>query len=70
MSEYIKRKLDPNGTDETNTNITVFPIACPECPIANWGSGMQDDVAERVLDVESMSAWVYPSSKQSYGLVY
>jgi len=58
VSEYIKRKLDPSGTDETNTNITVFPIPCPECPITIWESGIQDDVAERVFDAKSMSAWV------------
>ena len=63
VSEYIKRKLDPSGTEGANTNITVFPIACPECPIADWRSGIQDHVAERVFDAESMSVWVYPTSK-------
>jgi len=63
VSEYIKRKLDPSGTEDANTNITVFPIPCPECPIAGWRSGIQDDVAERVFDAEAMSIWVYLTSK-------
>ena len=66
ISEYIKRKLDPSGTEDTNTNITVFPIRCPECPITDWESGIEDDVAERLFDAESMSVWVCPSSNQSY----
>jgi len=66
LTEYIRIKLDHSGSEDANINTTVFPIPCPECPIADWGSGIQDDVAERIFDAESMSAWVYPTSKQSY----
>ena len=56
---YIKGKLDPSGgAEDMNTNTTVFPIPCPECPIMEWESGIEDDVAERVFDAESMSVWV------------
>lgn len=47
-----------------NTNTLVFPIRCPGCPITLWGTGIQDDVAERVLDGDSMSVWVGPPFKR------
>lgn len=67
LVEYIKGKLDPNGTGDMSTQILVFPILCPECPITHWEAGIQDEVAEKVLDRESMSVWVCPASKESYG---
>ena len=70
LTEYIKRKLDQSGAKDANTYITVLPIACPECPIADWGSGIQDDVAERIFVAESMSVWVQPISKQFHDLAY
>lgn len=65
LTEYINGKLDPNGTGDMNTNTLVFPIRCPGCPIMQWETGIQDDVAEKVLDAQSMSVWVYPISRQS-----
>jgi hypothetical protein len=63
LSEYIKGKLDPSGTGDISTNIIVFPILCPGCPFTDWESGIQDDTAKKVLDAESMGAWVRPTSK-------
>lgn len=60
LAEYIKGKLDPSGTGDMSTHIIVFPIRCPGCPIAHWEDGVQDDVAVKVLDAESMSVWVHP----------
>ena len=58
LTEYINGKIDPSGNGEMNTHILVFPIPCPGCPIAQWGSGIQDEVAEKVLDRESLGVWV------------
>ena len=63
LSEYIKGKLDPSGTGYMNTNTLVFPIRCPGCPVTLSETGIQDDVAEKVLDEESMSTWVRPPPK-------
>lgn len=70
LAEYIRGKLDPNGTGDMNTNTLVFPIRCPGCPITDWETGIQDDVAEKVLDGESMFVWVHPTSKQFYVPAY
>ena len=70
LTEYIKGKLDPSGSEGANTYTTVFPIPCPDCPIIDWGSGIQDDVVERIFDTESMSVWVYLISKQLHVLAY
>ena len=64
LAEYIKGKLDPSGTGDLNTNTLVFPIRCPGCPITLWEIGIQDDLAERVLDADSMSVWVHPPFKR------
>jgi len=69
LSEYIKGKLDPSGTGDMNTHTLVFPIRCPECPITQWETGIEDAVAEKVLDRESMSVWVCPTSRSSSVLV-
>ena len=61
LAKYIKGKLDPSGTGDMSTHATVFPIRCPGCPY--WETGIQDHVAEKVLDRESMSVWVYPTSE-------
>lgn len=63
LTEYIKQKLDPTGTGEIDTSTTVFPIRCPECPITQWEAGIQDNIAEKVLDAESMNVWVCPISE-------
>jgi len=70
LAEYIRGKLDPSGTGDMNTNTLVFPIRCPGCPITDWETGIQDDVAEKVLDGGSMFIWVHPTSKQPYILAY
>jgi len=41
-----------------NTHTLVFPICSPGCPITQWETVIQDDVAEKVLDKETMSDWV------------
>ena len=66
LTEYINGKLDPSGNGDMSTHILVFPIRCPGCPIADWESGIQDDVAEKVLDQESLGVWVCLTSKQCY----
>ena len=58
LTEYIRRKLDPGGAKDGNTHTTVFPIPCPDCLIMGWEYEIQDDVAEKVFDVASMSVWV------------
>ena len=58
LAEYIKGKLDPSGTGDMSTHTLVFPICCPGCPIPHWETGIQDEVAEKVLDGEYMSVWV------------
>ena len=65
LNQYIKGKLDPTGTGELSTHATVFPILCPHC-LTDWETGIQDDVAERIFDAESMSTWVYPTFKRSH----
>jgi len=66
LAEYIKGKLDPSGTGDMSTHTLVFPIRCPGCPITHWEIGIQDDVAVKVLDGESMSIWVCPIPRRSY----
>ena len=63
LAEYIKGKLDPSGTGDMSTHTLVFPIRCPGCQITHWEIEIQDDVAEKVLDKETMSVWVYPISR-------
>ena len=64
LVEYIQGKLNPSGTVDMSLHTLVFPIRCPGCP--QWETGIQDYVAEKVLDSDSMSVWVYPASKKSY----
>ena len=52
-------KIDPSGTGDMNIHTTVFPIRCPACPTTHQEAIIQDIVAEKVLDGESMSVWVY-----------
>ncbi|KAF9652364.1 hypothetical protein BDM02DRAFT_3089237 [Thelephora ganbajun] len=59
LAEYIRGKLDPSGTGDMSTHTIVFPIRCPGCPITHWETGIQDDVAVKVLDGESMSVWYH-----------
>ena len=68
LVEYIKGKLDSNGTGDVSTHTLVFPIRCPGCP--HWETGIQDYIAEKVLDGESMSVWVYPTPKKYCVLPY
>ena len=63
LTKYIRGKLDPSGTGDMNTHTLVFPIRCPSCPFTTWLTGIQDDIAEKVLDKESMSVWVRPALK-------
>lgn len=58
IAEYIKSKLDPEGSGEGNPNAVVFPIWCPECDISEWTDGIPDEVAMKVLDAEAMDLWV------------
>lgn len=58
LVKYIKGKLNLSGTGDVNTHALVFPICCPGCPITQWETVIQDDVAEKVLDRETMSNWV------------
>ena len=67
LAQYIKGKLDPSGTGDMSTHIIVFPIRCPGCPIAHWITGIQDDVAEKVLDQDFMAIWVRPAPERCYG---
>lgn len=53
-----------------NTDTLVFPIRCPECPTMEWETGIQDDIAEKVLDGEYMSVWVCLASERFYFVVH
>lgn len=53
------------GTDDT-----VFPIRCPGCPIVEWETGIEENVAEKVLDGEHMSIWVCLTSERLYVPTY
>ncbi|KAF9788557.1 hypothetical protein BJ322DRAFT_1049631 [Thelephora terrestris] len=57
LSEYINGKLDPSGTGSMNTNTLVFPIRCPGCPVTLSETGIEDEVAMKILDEDSMSIW-------------
>ncbi|KAI0702061.1 hypothetical protein C8T65DRAFT_719286 [Cerioporus squamosus] len=50
-------KLDPDGTGVASQSTVVFPIRCPECPIAEWPEGIPDALAERVLSEKGMTLW-------------
>jgi hypothetical protein len=50
--------LDPEGSGIGKAGAAVFPIRCPECPLNTWVDGIQDDVAERILDRQGMVQWV------------
>lgn len=63
LRSYIQSKIDPEGDGSGNPNTVVFPIKCPECPIAQWPSGIQDDLATRVLSEKDMLLWVSPLVK-------
>lgn len=58
LSTYIKTRLDPNGDGSGNANTVVFPIPCPECNLIEWGDGISDAVAGRILAEELMTVWV------------
>ncbi|KAI0747012.1 hypothetical protein C8Q80DRAFT_812908 [Daedaleopsis nitida] len=57
LSTYIKSKLDPDDTGIGSHSNVVFPIRCPECPIADWPQGIPDAIAERVLSEKAMILW-------------
>ncbi|KAL4245496.1 hypothetical protein ABKN59_009402 [Abortiporus biennis] len=59
ISHYIKSKLDPEGDGTGNNNAVVFPIKCPECDLQQWGEGIGDDVAKRVLDEKEITLWYH-----------
>lgn len=59
LSSYIKSKLDPDGDGQGRPAASVvFPIRCPECPLADWIEGITDDVAEKIMDEKFMVLWV------------
>ncbi len=58
LNGYINSKLDPDGTGIASQSTVVFPIRCPECPIAEWPEGISDALAERVLSEKGMTLWV------------
>lgn len=58
LSQYIVSKLDPDGIGGAPAEQIISPIRCPECPLGQWGDGVQDDVAERVLTRDSIVLWV------------
>ncbi|KAI0659334.1 hypothetical protein C8Q70DRAFT_987272 [Cubamyces menziesii] len=57
LNGYIGSKLDPEGTGAPSQNSVIFPIRCPECPVAVWPEGIPDEVAERVLSEKTMILW-------------
>ncbi|KAI0360484.1 hypothetical protein OH77DRAFT_1501240 [Trametes cingulata] len=57
LNGYINSKLDPEGNGGPSQNTVVFPIRCPECPVAEWPEGIPDEVAERVLSEKGMVLW-------------
>ncbi|RDX54728.1 hypothetical protein OH76DRAFT_1398118 [Lentinus brumalis] len=57
LNGYINSKLDPDGTGIASQSTVVFPIRCPECPIAEWPEGIADALAERVLSEKGMTLW-------------
>lgn len=72
LSSYLKNKLDPQGDGSGNpVEVMVFPIRCPECPIVEWAEGIDDSVAERVLDEKGMLLWVgsFYSAEQQTNLI-
>ena len=58
LNGYINSKLDPDGTGVARQSTVVFPIRCPECPVAEWPQGIPDALAERVLSEKGMALWV------------
>jgi hypothetical protein len=70
LAEYIKGKLDPSGNGDMGIDVTVFPIRCPGCTITEWETGIEENVAEKVLDGEHMSNWVRLTSERSYVLAH
>lgn len=59
LTGYINSKLDPEGNGSVGSqNAVVFPIRCPECPVAEWPEGIPDEIAQRVLSEKSMVLWV------------
>ncbi|PCH44865.1 hypothetical protein WOLCODRAFT_78291 [Wolfiporia cocos MD-104 SS10] len=59
LSAYIRNKLDPDGDSTFNPDMVVFPVRCPECSVAEWPSGISDDVAERILEEKGMVLWYH-----------
>jgi len=55
ISAYIHHKLEADGK---SIDTIVFPIRCPECPVSDWGGGIQDDVAQKILNEQSLLIWV------------
>ncbi|KAJ7695393.1 hypothetical protein B0H17DRAFT_1271880 [Mycena rosella] len=52
LGSYITGKLEG-----ASAGVAVFPIRCPECPVADFIDGIPDDVAERTLGKEKMVLW-------------
>ncbi|KAA1473977.1 hypothetical protein DENSPDRAFT_840520 [Dentipellis sp. KUC8613] len=59
MQSYIRSRLDPNDDGSASADAIVFPIPCPECRLADWPNGIQDPVAERVLEDKMIDLWHY-----------
>ncbi|KAI0336752.1 hypothetical protein GY45DRAFT_1315385 [Cubamyces sp. BRFM 1775] len=57
LNGYINSKLDPEGTGVPSQNSVIFPIRCPECPVAAWPEGIPDEIAEKVLSEKGMVLW-------------
>ncbi|KAF5383165.1 hypothetical protein D9615_004990 [Tricholomella constricta] len=57
MTSYIQNKLDPDGTGAGKSSAVVFPIRCPECPLGEWPGGIEDEIAQRVLEKGGMVDW-------------
>ncbi|RPD65724.1 hypothetical protein L226DRAFT_501257 [Lentinus tigrinus ALCF2SS1-7] len=57
LNGYIHSKLDPDGIGAASQSTVVFPIRCPECPVAEWPQGIPDALAERVLSEKGMTLW-------------
>ncbi|KAI0073639.1 hypothetical protein K474DRAFT_1720258 [Panus rudis PR-1116 ss-1] len=70
LSSYIRSKLDPEGDGNGTLNAVVFPIRCPECPLADWTEGIPDEVASRVLSEKVMAIWFHQKLLDSLPRTY
>lgn len=46
------------GDGTGSPDVIVFPILCPECPLAVWETGITDEIANRICSEQDMILWV------------